>query len=57
MTFLTPTHEQLQEEIADLRIRLSEAAETIEAIRNGEVDAILGGSEGDRVFTLKGADD
>jgi hypothetical protein len=29
----------------------------LSAIRNGEVDAVLGGPQGDRIFTLKGADD
>jgi PAS domain S-box-containing protein len=42
---------------ADLLIRLSEAEETLRAIREGEVDAIVvSGSKGDRVFTLSGAD-
>ncbi|HEX8680113.1 MAG TPA: ATP-binding protein, partial [Chthoniobacterales bacterium] len=52
-----PTHAELTDEIADLRLRLEEAGETLNAIRNGEVDAVLGGPDGDRVFTLKGADD
>jgi PAS domain-containing protein len=56
MTALTPTHAQLQTEIAVLQLRLGEATETLEAIRNGEVDAILG-AEGNGVFTLTGADD
>src|SRR3954468_10466957 len=37
--------------------RLQEAEQTLQAIRTGEVDAIVvGGPEGDRVFTLAGAD-
>jgi PAS domain S-box-containing protein len=52
-----PSHADLLREIADLRLRLEEAGETLDAIRNGEVDAVLGGPEGDRVFTLMGADD
>ena len=47
----------LHDEIADLRQRLTETEETLSAIRNGEVDAVLGGPHGDRLFTLKGADD
>jgi PAS domain S-box-containing protein len=40
-----------------LQQRLDEAEQTLEAIRTGEVDAIVvGGPQGDRVFTLTGAD-
>ena len=40
-----------------LRERLEEAEQTLLAIRTGEVDAIVvGGPQGDRVFTLTGAD-
>ena len=40
-----------------LRKRLQEAEQTLQAIRTGEVDAIVvGGPDGDRVFTLAGAD-
>jgi PAS domain S-box-containing protein len=40
-----------------LRDRLREAEETLEAIRNGHVDAVVvQGPAGDQVFTLKGAD-
>jgi PAS domain S-box-containing protein len=40
-----------------LRKRLLEAEQTLQAIRGGEVDAIVvGGPTGDRVFTLTGAD-
>ena len=40
-----------------LRARLEEAEQTLRAIRAGEVDAIVvGGPQGDRVFTLTGAD-
>jgi len=52
------TYEQLREEVADLRVRLDEANETLRAIRIGEVDAVLvRGPQGDQVFTLKGADE
>jgi ABC-type amino acid transport substrate-binding protein len=41
----------------DLRMRLEEAEETIRAIREGEVDAlIVSGPQGDQVYTLKGAE-
>src|SRR3954468_9579397 len=40
-----------------LRKRLQEAEQTLQAIRSGEVDAIVvGGPDGERVFTLAGAD-
>jgi PAS domain S-box-containing protein len=43
--------------IEDLRRRLEEAEETLRAIRSGEVDAlVVAGAEGERVFTLEGAD-
>jgi PAS domain S-box-containing protein len=46
-----------ESEIAELRRRLEEAEETLRAIRSGEVDAlVVQGAEGDRVFTLQGAD-
>jgi len=53
----TPTAEQYQAEIADLRSRLEEAEETLRAIREGEVDAVIvTGSKGDRVFALSESD-
>ena len=56
----TPTAEQLRAkdaEIADLRARLEEAEETLRAIREGEVDAVIvSGSKGDRVFALSESD-
>ena len=43
--------------VDDLRARLAEAEETLRAIRSGEVDAIVvSGPDGNRVFTLEGAD-
>ncbi len=45
------------EDVPELRRRLEEAEETIRAIRSGEVDAlVVEGAEGDRVYTLQGAD-
>jgi PAS domain S-box-containing protein len=44
-------------ELKELRLRLAEAEEALRAIRNGEVDAVVVASEeGDRVFTLQGAE-
>ena len=44
-------------ELATLRARLAAADETIRAIRNGEVDTVVGaGKTGPQVFTLAGAD-
>jgi PAS domain S-box-containing protein len=46
------------ERIRELRERLDEAEETLRALRSGEVDAIVAsGPDGDRVYTLKGADE
>ena len=42
---------------AELEARLREAEETLDAIRNGEVDAlVVGGPTGERVYTLANAD-
>jgi PAS domain S-box-containing protein len=44
-------------ELESLRARLAEAEETIRAIRQGDVDAlIVAGPDGDCVYTLKGAE-
>jgi len=44
-------------EVERLREQLREAQETLEAIRRGEVDALVVNSpEGDQVYTLRGAD-
>ncbi len=44
-------------QIRDLQMRLEEAEETLRAIRKGEVDAlVVSGPQGDRVYTLKGAE-
>jgi len=44
-------------EIGQLREQLREAQETLEAIRRGEVDAlVVNGPQGDQVYTLRGAD-
>jgi PAS domain S-box-containing protein len=44
--------------IEELRARLAEAEETLEAMRSGAVDAmVVEGPDGPRVYTLKGADE
>jgi PAS domain S-box-containing protein len=48
-------HLEQPDEIADLRRRLAEAEATLDALRAGEVDAIVvSGEAGEQVFTLKG---
>ncbi len=50
------THGVLREN-GQLRKELEEARATLDAIRNGEVDAlVMGGPQGDAVYTLSGAD-
>ena len=57
MVARTKTIQELLDEIQALEIRLEEAVETLSAIRRGEVDAlVVNGSDGERVFTLEGAD-
>ena len=52
-----PTYAQLVAENERLRIQLSEATETIEAIRSGQVDAlVVAGKQGYELYTLKTAD-
>jgi PAS domain S-box-containing protein len=47
----------LSRELAQLRVRLADAEETLRAIRNGEVDAVVvAGKQGPQVFTLEGAE-
>jgi PAS domain S-box-containing protein len=44
-------------DLAELRSRLQEAEETLDAIRNGDVDAVVvGGPAGQQVYTLENAD-
>ncbi len=50
-----PTSQQLLAENAELRARLNEAEETLRAIRDGEVDAlVVSGAEGENILDLKG---
>src|SRR4051794_27048774 len=52
------TIQDLLERNIELQSRLNEAEETLRAIRNGEVDALVAaGPDGDAVYTLKGADE
>ncbi|MGE5393547.1 MAG: ATP-binding protein [Candidatus Saccharibacteria bacterium] len=54
---ITKSKKQLQEENKELRNRLMEAEETIQAIRSGEVDAIVvSGAEGEMIFSLVSAE-
>lgn len=47
----------LIQENAELRAQLAESQETLRAIREGEVDAIVvSGSQGERIFSLTGAE-
>jgi PAS domain S-box-containing protein len=51
------TRQQLLDELQELTARMMEAEETLRAIRGGEVDAlVVSSAEGDRVFTLTGAE-
>lgn len=53
----TPPKKNAVNEIEALRARLEEAEQTLEAIRSGQVDALLvTGEQGDRIYTLSGAD-
>ncbi len=51
-------YEDLLERNRELQSRLEDAEETLRALRTGEVDAVVAsGPDGDRVYTLKGADE
>jgi PAS domain S-box-containing protein len=51
------TYEQLAAENEQLRVQLEEANDTIQAIRSGQVDAlVVHGEQGHELFTLKTAD-
>ncbi len=52
-----PTRQALQNKIKELSTRLREAEESLSAIRDGEVDAIVvSGNRGQQVFSLAGSD-
>jgi PAS domain S-box-containing protein len=47
-----------EQELAELRARLAEAEEALDAIRSGEVDAVVAaGGRGGRIYMLQGADE
>jgi len=49
---------EITERIRELEERLAESEQTLHALRSGEIDAIVAsGPEGDRIYTLKGADE
>lgn len=51
------TLDDLEKELADVRHQLEEATETIEAIRTGQIDAlVVQGEKGHQLYTLKSAD-
>ena len=51
------TNDKLAKEIRELQLRLQEAEDTLAAIQNGEIDAIVTqGPENPAVYTLEGAD-
>jgi len=51
------THEQLRQRIQELEMRLEAAESTLQAIQQGEVDALVVSSpDGPRVYTLRSAD-
>jgi PAS domain S-box-containing protein len=51
------TYQQLLDDIQELTLRILDAQETLRAILSGEVDGlVVKTAEGDRVFTLSGAD-
>ncbi|MFH0976287.1 MAG: PAS domain S-box protein [Spirochaetota bacterium] len=53
----TKREKELQRKIDELANRLGEAEETLRAIREGEVDAVIvSGAKGEQVFSLVGAD-
>src|ERR1051325_9473940 len=57
-TMASEATEDLLERLRDLQGRVDEAEETLRALRCGEVDAVVAsGPDGDRVYTLKGADE
>jgi hypothetical protein len=57
MINLDESEEKLEQKVEDLRYQLETEQETLRAIENGEVDAlVITGPEGEQVYTLQGAD-
>ena len=56
-TGMTPQMPASDDQVRELLNRLAEAEETLDAIRNGEVDGlVVNGSNGEQIYTLIGAD-
>jgi len=54
---ISKTQAELLDENEELRLQLQEAIETIDAIRTGQIDAlVVEGEEGHQLYTLKSAD-
>ena len=54
---ISKTYESLQAELEELQLQLQEANETIEAIRSGQVDAlVVNNGKEHQLYTLKSAD-
>ena len=54
---MSSERERTEEALEELRARLAQTEEALRAIRQGEVDAlVVWTTEGDRIFTLQGAD-
>jgi len=57
MNSISKTKQQLLQENRELKNRLAESEDTLEAIRSGAVDAlVVSGVQGERIFTLQSAD-
>jgi PAS domain-containing protein len=53
----TKSEEEQRRRVEELEARLAEAEETLRAIREGEVDAVIvSGTKGEQVFSLIGTD-
>ncbi len=51
------THRELLDELREVTARMTQAEETLRAVVSGEVDGlVVATAQGDRVFTLSGAD-
>ncbi|TKC06722.1 PAS domain-containing protein [Pedobacter polaris] len=51
------SYQQLKEELEEIQYQLEEARDTIDAIRSGEIDAlVINGDDGHQIYTLKSAD-
>src|SRR5688572_10349284 len=57
MVLVNKSYERLLEEVEELRLQLEEANDTINAIRSGQVDAlVVRDHNGNQLYTLKTAD-